>query len=66
MTKQEFLASMAKMYRVANLADSDIREDWTSPDMARTVCSRFDRMLDDMIESGVLTADERQAFIDDL
>lgn len=73
MTKQEFLAHVAALYRVGNLSDSDSkeREDWTRPAMAaQACCGALDDMLREMLRemraAGVLTADEHQRFYDDM
>ena len=68
MTKAEFLASMAKLYRFCNAqdhADAPERADWTVPEMAGTAgCAKFDQMLRELVQRGVLTEAEHQTFID--
>ena len=69
MTKQQFLTSVAALYRVGNLSDSDSeeREDWTAPAMAGAACcAALDSMLREMTQSGVLTPYECQSFYDNM
>lgn len=69
MTKAQFLQSVAALYRVGNLSDSDSqeREDWAKPAMAGTACCAIlDVMLRNMTREGVLTAEECQAFYDSM
>ena len=67
MTKQEFIATLAKLYRVGNASDSDNRETWTHPNMAGGACCRLlDEMTRKLEDCGVLSAEERQALYDTL
>lgn len=69
MTKPEFLAHVAALYRVGNYSDSDSpqREVWTVPAMAGLACCQhLDAMLWTMKREGVLTQDEIQEFHDTL
>lgn len=68
MTKQEFLANVAKLYRVGNRADSEDdpqREEWTKHAMAgEACCAALDMMLVEMVRCGAITSEERQEFFD--
>lgn len=69
MTKETFLRKVTELYRVGNYADSDSpeREAWTKPEMAgEACCAALDTMLHNMVEAGVLSADELQRFHDTL
>lgn len=69
MTKAQFLAHVAAIYRLGNLSDSDSpdRADWTRPEMAAgACCGALDDMLRAMVECGALTADEKQELYDTL
>lgn len=69
MTKAQYLAQLANLYRVANASDNDSNEnaDWTMGSMAGNAgCAGFDKILREMKEHGILTDDEVQAFYDNL
>lgn len=69
MTKQQYLNKLAALYRVANMADSDNpeRPDWVQPDMAGIAgCALFDAAIHAMVKCGAITADDRDAFYDNL
>jgi hypothetical protein len=67
-SKAQFLDQIARLYLVGNLADSDQNPntDWTTPEMAHTVCARLDDVLRSLKDAGALTADELQSFYDNL
>lgn len=69
MTKQEFLKTVAKLYAVGNMSDSDnpARPDWVKPEMAGDACcAALDSMLHAMQLANVLTDEEVQAFYDNM
>lgn len=68
MTKDKFLANLAAIYRVANMSDSDNpqRPEWVHHEMAATVCQPLDKIMQALEACGVIDADERQSFYDDL
>lgn len=68
MSKQQFLARLADLYRVGNIADHESNpNDWTKPEMAGPlVCQHFDQMLRDLVKGGVISEEEHQTFIDTL
>lgn len=69
MTKPEFLAHVAAIYRVGNRSDSDSaeRETWTKPEMAgEACCAALDAMLHAMVRAGALSAEELQQLHDTL
>lgn len=69
MTKAQFLAHVAALYRVGNLSDSDSpeREVWTKPAMSgNACCATLDTMLRTMVTEGILTVEECQNFYDDM
>ena len=66
-TKEAFLKHVTAIYRIGNLSDSDNRPSWTKPEMAGLAgCSALDSMLREMETCGALSADERQAFYDNM
>ena len=67
MSKQEFLAGLAALYRVANRADRETCENWTRPEMAGTAgCAGFDSVLRGMVKCGAISEVEKTAFYDSL
>lgn len=68
MTKQEYLAHLQAVYRVANLSDSDSPDkvDWLDADAAAHQCRPIDKMLHELRARGIISDDERQAFYDTL
>lgn len=61
MTKAQFLAMFAAMYRVGNRADSTDGklEDWTKPAMAgKACCALLDQMGRELVACGAVTQDE--------
>lgn len=67
MTKQEYMAHIIALYRAANMADSGKAPAWMKPVMAgQAGCAALDTMLHEMVKAGVLTAEELQAFHDNL
>lgn len=68
MTKAEFLAQVATLYRALNTADSDRPGgDWMVPSMAGSAgCSNLDIMLNNMVRDGALTGSELQSLHDTL
>lgn len=66
-SKAIFLRKIAELYAIGNIADHDTNlNKWTKPSMASDVCSTLDAMLVKLEQSGVLSADERQSFYDDM
>lgn len=66
-SKSIFLRKIAELYAVGNIADHDTNlNKWTKPSMASSVCGKLDEMLMRLQDDGVLTADERQSFYDNL
>jgi hypothetical protein len=67
-SKEDFLAKLADLYRIGNVADHETNPNaWAVPSMAGDACCNpIDRMLDNMRKRGVLTAEEQQAFYDNL
>lgn len=66
-SKAIFLRKIAELYAVGNIADHDTNlNKWAKPSMASSVCGKLDEMLIRLCEDGVLTADERQGFYDDM
>lgn len=67
MTKAEFLATVAKLYRECNAADSSDgkRNDWM-PIRAANWASHLDKILRDMKADGALSAEAHQNFYDDM
>ncbi len=69
MTKAEAIHSLKALYRVANMADSDIdprREDWTHPMMAGDFCRALDHAFRALRDCDVITPDELQGIYDTL
>jgi hypothetical protein len=64
MEKTEFLALIAKIYRLANMSDSDnpAKPAW----MHATDCAVICGALDDAMQSRSFNANERQEFYDNL
>ena len=69
MIKAAYMQHITALYRAANMSDSDNpeRAAWMKPAMAGEAgCAALDKMLRAMLENGVLTSDEHQAFYDNL
>ena len=65
MTKSFFLASIADLYRVGNIADHEDNpnKEWTRGVMAgKACCNHLDKMLTDLKLAGIITEEEQQAF----
>lgn len=67
-SKQSFLNTIAKLYRVCNVADHESNpNDWTKSAMAgRAGCQHLDRMIRGLVGDGVITEEEAQIFYDTL
>ena len=48
MTRQEYIATIAKLYRIANNSDTDQREAWINEDACATHCQAFDLIIRDL------------------
>lgn len=69
MNADQFLATIASLYRVANRADSDspARETWTHPAMAGDACcAHLDTIVCRMLAVGVITQEQFDQFYTDL
>lgn len=68
MSKQEYLAHLQAVYRIANLSDSDSpkRADWLDADAAGHQCRPIDKMIQALEDKGLISQDERRAFYDNL
>lgn len=66
MTQLEYLALLAKVYSVANRADSDnpLKVDWLKPNAASHQCFPIDQMVQALRKDGSITAEEEAAFYD--
>ena len=48
MTRQEYLETLAKLYRLANLSDTDERPDWMSTDACTIHCRAIEEIAEDI------------------
>ena len=65
MSKSEFLQTLARLYRVCNMADSDnpAKPEWMTPDMAgKYGCAAFDSVM----QSPAFSNEDRACFYDNL
>ena len=64
MSKAEYMALLARIYRAAN---RPYETTWMPPAMAGDAgCGAIDQKLRAMVRAGAITEDERQAFYDTL
>jgi hypothetical protein len=67
MSKAAFLKNVAAIYRMGNITDHETNPNtWTNAEMAHDVCSPLDQMMRRLVDGGVLTNEEHQAFYDTL
>ena len=67
MTKNEAIAALKALYRVANASDSDHGvADWTKPQMSGAFCRALDTAFRELKDAGVIDSDEHQAIYDTL
>ena len=70
MTKNDMIRHLVDLYRMGNRSDADNKpkdEAWTKPAMAGdAMCAKLDDIFGELVECGVLTADQKQEIYDDL
>lgn len=65
MTKDEYLAHLAAVYRVANMSGSDnpAKEKWLDPSLAHHQCGSIEKMLGSLVEHGCITSADRRSLL---